>query len=438
MSRILHLIMMLSLALLAAACDDNPAQPGGSHATLSGHVSMRDDSVVVSGATVALIAGIPYRVVAGPVTTGADGFYQFKNAPAGDWNLFVFADGRILADPAQGRVTITRASRITRDITMIPSDLWGGGNRFIVGRVTDQATGKPVAGAFVSSFLLSVWHDFAGVMIDAEDMTDADGRYRIAPVDLNLDPGGLRIVHPLGVSRDGYAPFYMMDVPLADTDTLYTLDITLVRAGSGGTLQGRIVDANGPVANLPVALDFVGIPFDSLFTPNVIKGRDDPRNVPLLGKAVRTDTEGRFEIKNLSPGTYFIDPAFLPDDGYVTGYDEAGIVELQGNEVIDTGDIGVLPALLPVSPANGAVVAGPRPTLRWQTVAGADGYELFTGAGHVLDFERNIIGANEYTFDADLAVGTPVRWIIRAYRTVPPYDETIAEFETIQTFTVGE
>ena len=160
--------------------------------------------------------------------------------------------------------------------------------------------------------------------------------------------------------------------------------------------------------------------------------------MPLLGSAVRTDAAGRFRIEDLAPGTYFIDAGYLADDGYVGTYDEAAQVEIQGEEVVDAGDIRVIPALLPISPLNGAVVHDARPVLRWDAVPGADRYRLSAGAGHLLSFDRNIVGATEFQFESDIPVGLHIRWLVTAYRSATPYDEEIAKFETLPTFSVAE
>lgn len=435
---ILHIIPVLVFVI---GCDDDPSNPGGGtgrQAPLSGHVTMLYDSVAVVGAKVVLVDALPYRIIAGPVITDTDGYFAFDNPPRGDWYLFVFADGRLMMDAADARVSIQRISPVTRDIEMIASDLWGGGNRFIAGRVTDATTGDPIEGAYVSSFFWTVWHNFAGIVIDAEDVTDAGGRYQVAPINLMIDTSTFRIINPVGVSKEGYAPFYMMDVPIPDVDTTYVLDVALERMGSGATLRGRIVSEGGPVPGLPVGLDFVGIPLDTLTVNNVSKSGGEARRVPLLGSAVRTDATGRFRIEDLAPGTYFIDAGYLADDGYVAFYDEATQVEIHGDEVVDAGDIRVIPALLPISPPNGAVLHDTRPVLQWEAVPGADRYHLSAGAGHSLSFDRDIVGATEFQFESDIPVGLHVRWLITAYRSATPYDEEIAKFETLPTFSVAE
>ena len=442
MRRSLNVISMVTLALFVATCGDDPAKPGGPgspHTSLSGHLTVVYDSVAVVGARVALVAAFPYRVVDGPVTTDTDGFFRFDNPPAGDWYLFVFADSVFMFDTDNARVSVRRGAHIARDIEMVRSELWGKTGRLITGRVTDARTGRPIAGAYVSGWMGSVYHNFVGITIDVETLTDADGRYAVAPINIFLYPPS-RVSHPLGVSKEGYAPFYTMSVPVPeDPDSIYVLDVALERLGGGATARGRIVDTNGrALANLPVALDFVGIPLDSLFGGAIPAGGDDGSNVPLLGATLRTDSKGFFVFRDLTPGTYFVDAGFLPDDGYVGGWDEAGVFEVTGPSAIDLGDIYVLPALVPLSPANGAVVHDPRPVVRWKAIPGANRYQLSAGGGHFLEYTRDIVGATELRFDANISAGTHVRWIVRAYRTASPYDEVIAEFEAVQLFIVAE
>jgi len=93
---------------------------------------------------------------------------------------------------------------------------------------------------------------------------------------------------------------------------------------------------------------------------------------------------------------------------------------------------------VPLSPPNGAVVFMPRPTVSWQAIPGADRYQLAAGAGHFLDYERDIVGGTSYQFDFDLPPGAHVRWTVRAFRTATPFDEEVSTFEAVQTFSTGE
>jgi hypothetical protein len=441
MRRVFFILLYTSLLSPLPACDDDPTGTGGSggytHTSLSGQVTIASESVPVAGAKVALVEPLPYRVVDGPVTSDAQGRFQFENPPVGDWFLFVFGDSVLMFNTGDARVSVRRGQRIEHNIEMIRSALWGTSWRRIVGRVTDAQTGDPVEGAYVSGLFPNVWPNFVGISIDSEDITDADGRYEVAPVQWFT---GSSIFYPLGVARDGYAPFHVMDLPLdADPDSLYVLDVALERAGDGATVRGRVVDPAGkPLANLPVALDYSGIPIDTLLGNGPVKGDDDPGNVPLLGSTARTHPDGTFEIRDLIPGTYWLDAAFLPDDGYVGGWDDSALFEIAGTEVLDLGDVYVLPALLPLAPANGATVSDSRPVLRWEAVPGADRYELHAGPGHYLNFERDITGVTEFEFDFDLPPGTRFRWTIQAFRTATPFDEVVAQFEAVQAFTVAE
>jgi hypothetical protein len=111
---------------LAVACDDGPSNPGGANSTtrsLSGHVTLLYEGLGVARAKVALVEAVPYRVVAGPVTTDTEGFYTFLNPPVGDWYLFVFSDSAFVFDVADARVTIPWNSSVTHDVELIRSEL---------------------------------------------------------------------------------------------------------------------------------------------------------------------------------------------------------------------------------------------------------------------------------------------------------------------------
>lgn len=432
--------LLLTIATLWFGCSDEDVTSTGipSVTNLSGRVYSQFDSLAVEGAKVALIEGVPYRVIAGPTTTDASGHFEFSNPPAGDWYLFVFTGSMLMLDPADARVSIRSGERISRDIAMIPSELWDGGPPLVVGVVTDADTGEPISGAYVSGFGGSVFHNFEGIMIDAEDITDETGNYSVSAIRLFLG-GASGVINPLGVSKEGYAPFYIMDVPMSDPpDSLNVLDVALERAKAEATIQGRVVLGNIPLRDVPVAIDYMGIPLDSLMANSAEKRGSDPQRVPLLGMATRTNRYGRFEIEGVPPGTYFIDAAYFSDDGYVSVYDESGILQIRDDEIVDVGDIAVIPAILPVSPVNQEVVTDPSPLFVWQPIPGADRYRLRAGLGHFLDFERDIVGATSYQLEEELPAGTRVRWTVSAYRTATPYDEEIASFEAASTFTIGE
>ncbi|MDH4337877.1 MAG: carboxypeptidase regulatory-like domain-containing protein [Candidatus Krumholzibacteria bacterium] len=437
MARLLRLAPVLALVLMITACDDEPTGTGGSntyvHTSVSGHITMAYSGAPVIGARVALVEPLPYRVVNGPVTTDNNGHYSLGNPPAGDWYLFVFSDSALVFDTDDVRVSVRRGQRIKRDIEMMRSELWGMNPPRIAGTVTDARNGRPLEGAYVSGFAFATWHSFVGISIDVEDMTDAAGQYSVVPMEVFNSPGTAQ----LGISKEGYAPIYMLDVPLpADPDSVLVFDVALQPADGNSAIHGRVVDVNGrAVDGLPVALDYTTIPYPPRNGP--AKGDDKPQRVPVLGASLRTDAKGVFEFNDLPPGTYYIDAGFLPDDGYVGSVADDPIFEVAGDELVDVGDLRVVPAVVPLSPANGSTGVDRRPILRWEPVPGADSYQVQAGTGHFLDLSRTVTEP-EFQFEEDFAPGARVRWYIRAYRDADPFDETIAESEVAEMFTVAE
>lgn len=433
--------LLLSALLLFPACDDDSTQPGGSGGTrasadLSGQVTIAYEDIPLAGARVVLVRPLPYDVVAGPVLTGSDGRYAFQEAPAGDWFVFVFGDSVLMLDTDDARVTVGGFGHAIHDITMIRSDLWGTGTHRLQGRVTDALTGDPIQGAYVSALFGIVYHSFVGIETGYEDVTDADGRYSLEAI--ALIGGNFTVLYPVAASAEGYAPFGMENVPLPmDPDSVYTLDIQLQRLQGTASVHGTVTDTSGrPLADVPVALDFTAIPLDTLHAASPGKGADEPRRVPLLGKTVRSDARGQFEIRGLTPGTYFVDAGFLPDDGWVSAYSER-VFEVAGVEKIELGRVVVLPAIRPLSPANGAVIHDTQPVLRWKAVPGTDWYRVSVGTGHALGDLANTTEP-QAQFPYQIEPGAHIRWIVTAYRASGNYGDPIAEFEAVQMFTVTE
>lgn len=423
------------LCFLAAGCgSDSSTRPTATTGYLHGYIHSMTDSVVIANASVSLIEPIPYRVVAGPVGTDASGHYVLPDAPAGNWYLFVIEGNHFMFDPERARVSVEPGDSVLHNVDMLRSELWNDDGVHYEGTVTDATTGQPIAGAFVSAMAFGVRNSFDGVPI-SEAITDASGHYRIEATSW-LIGGVFGVAHPFGVTKEGFAPYFVADVPVGDAsaDTVYTLNVALAPSQAHGAIRGRVRYLNSYMRNIPVALDYSTFPVDSIL--GVASKGDGPRRTSLLGSAVRTDGAGRFSIGELEPGTYFIDVAFLPDDGFsvlqAIDQERKILVELKEGQTLDVGTIQLGTTMQPIAPLNGEVVSDSSPLLRWSSVPGAEFYRLSAGSTHLLNFSREVTQPF-YEFEFPLPPGTPVRWIVSAHHG----QDTIASFETVATFSIS-
>ncbi|HSX59919.1 MAG TPA: carboxypeptidase regulatory-like domain-containing protein [Tahibacter sp.] len=167
------------------------------------------------------------------------------------------------------------------------------------GRVTDQATGLPIANATVAAGALvpptfGLW----GFVAEATAQTDADGRYvlegfgseDVALVTRQAGSGwidrGWSDVECSGANRfcnDAATPFTLLDFFAQPHPA--GIDFAIAR---GATLSGRVVFAGSgaPAANYAVAAV--------------------PASHGLAGKPVFTDAQGNFSVGGLTPESYFL------------------------------------------------------------------------------------------------------------------------------------
>jgi len=438
MTTVTRVCALTFFCALSAACDGTSItrDAGSTRGYLHGYVTSLVDSTAMAGASVSLVEAVPYRVVAGPVMTDVDGHYAFPDAPVGSWYIFLHTRNYFMFDTADPRVTVEPGKTVQRDIALVESELWDDNGDHFAGIVTDAETGEPIVGAYVSSTAFSVTNSFFGIPFN-EAITDSLGYYRVQVSSWLVGAPG-RIAHPLGVTKEGYAPFFDSDIPLLDpmTDSTYTVDVPLSRSDTRGVIRGRVRGPRGYLANIPVAFDYSTFPLTDILA-DASKKTHDPQPTSLLGASVRTDASGRFAIGHLAAGTYYVAVAFLPDDGYVqliTSIDleHRVLIELEEGEERDIGTVDVVKAIRPIAPPNGAILTDHSPTLRWTSVPGATWYRLSAGSGHLLDFIRDM-DVPAYMFDTELPPGTPIRW------TVTAYDGTVrvATFEAVSTFYIS-
>lgn len=196
--------------------------------------------------------------------TDEQGQFCFERLPAGAFRVEIAPDK--FASPGWQEVVFTAGEVLERSF-VVPRGF------LLTGRITDAATGAPIAGAVVGEG----WTKFKAVR------SDQDGRYR-------LEGAGSTGRNEVYCSADGYssgrAP---RPAPLTDSTVL---DFALQR---GNAVVGVVVDREGkPIAGLYVGL-----------FGTVHDGKNQFHDWP----SGRTDGEGRFRVQGLRedlPGTLIV------------------------------------------------------------------------------------------------------------------------------------
>ena len=421
------LIAILALAASFAACGDDSPTGSGSFARVTGTVFSLPDSSPVQ-AKVVIVDGSGYTVVGGPATTNNSGRFAVNNLPGGSFFLFVFTNAHLMFEPTAAQVTLVRGQTLERDVALIPA-IWGNAPFKISGIVTDALTRRPVAGAFVSQGFSATWNGYQGISLPWECVTGADGRYQIdlifafnAPLDT--------VPLPVAASAEGYDSYISMPIdPPAPPDSVVRLDITLTQGGPTGGIRGRVLVDSLPVEGVPVALDYFGDL--SASSPSHKSGRSDElHRVPVMGKTAVSDANGEFMITELTPGYYGVDPAYLPDDGYVGTFVYRTTVA--AGEVADVGDVEVIRSFNEIAPLRGSRTTDTTPTFEWESVRGVAYYALSISI--VFFFNGTNVGnVTQYELPASFLRGSNVRWFVTAYDA---NDVRIARFETFPTFSI--
>ncbi|MDZ7371126.1 MAG: carboxypeptidase regulatory-like domain-containing protein, partial [candidate division KSB1 bacterium] len=221
------------------------------------------------------------------------GEYSLRHLDAGDYYVVATAENYDIQFYRNGRSPMDADPVHVDDgaaVTGIDFNLkkLAGGAGAISGRVTDEATGTPIAGAWIVA--LSRKSPFAQKNLFA--VSDASGNYKISNV-----PDDTYLV---AAYANGYLPEYYENAyamvkakpVIVKGQEVPNIDFPLAK---GGTISGKVTAGEGkPVAGAIIAAQ----PFDN--RPALL----DIPGVNIVRQTAVTDEEGKYIISGLPEGTY--------------------------------------------------------------------------------------------------------------------------------------
>ncbi len=271
--------------------------------TITGRV-VGPDGETIGGATVGVVTAFmpPYQWETG--ATAEDGSFEFTvgvQAPQRMTFVAARAEG-YAAGGAMSRDGGPLEVRLSRETASVS------------GTVSD-AEGRPIEGARIEAMMLQGQgggdEEVAGFFVDWEHapsvLTDAEGHFTLGGL-----PPGVRAM--LAVSAEGFATFRNVNpqgLPLTgqDEELAYTLR-------PGGVIAGRVTHDGEPIANIGVRAF----------------GEQDGS---VGWGTARTDAEGRYEIREVGPGTYAVTLHGGPEDLVATPVENVTVKPGERTENVD-------------------------------------------------------------------------------------------------------
>ncbi|MDY0109919.1 MAG: hypothetical protein RBT60_08295 [Candidatus Krumholzibacteria bacterium] len=404
------LAILAVLTALGAGCADGDGSASTSGPTtpdppdapgpLEIAVRHRNDGAPAAGVKIAVLTSAN-RLAAPPARSDSTGLSRFAIGEIGDaggWlyvmaftgdSLFVHELPPPLAwpPPASRRRDQPSAESVPPSAVVLVGTLIQTGELpRITGTVVAAGTGEPLAGAFVS--LSPYLTGYLGRTNTSDDITLADGIFRVSDVPFAVDPisGNIWQVLPLLVTCADYLPAAWLHQPRPGDLNIDITDvvITLAPAGAGtAVLTGVVRFGGAPVADLPVGLGSPGAP-----AGKENGGGDDESNhgdngdhidkaaAGWPGRVTRTCPDGRFTFAALPAGAYVVQPAYLPDDGWLFPNQPANRAwTVAAGATVETDTMQVLRTIVPLTPL-GTVTSVPD-RFAWEMVPEADGYALY-------------------------------------------------------------
>lgn len=354
-------------ALLAGGCHDDFPPPGGDGLLVEVYdVTTARPVPGVKVLVMDLAANVPLRA---PAVTNGAGYVMLDVYPGDDRAVLVFggADWRMYgaaslawkAVPPEV-LPLTPPARML-ELAMEPADSVSGSR--VSGIVRDAVSGRPLAGAFVSTDdRLLGYTQLPG---PGDDVTLADGAFSVAGVRfIERTPGVFRQGDPLVVLHRGYRPrLWFFDGAAGGPPASITgQEILLEPDGDGptGSLHGRVLLAGEPAAGVRVGLGCAAV---------------DKASLGLPGRTALTDSAGVFAFADLPPGDYRVQPGFAVGDGVMdpNAWSQPRRTVTAGGDT-DAGDVPVLHEIVPRYPPDGASADRNLRLFEWSAVPGAVSY----------------------------------------------------------------
>lgn len=451
--RLLIVLLGVTVVLWLASCGDDSTTPEATTGSLMGTITDTENDGPVVGAAV-LVVTDEFAVVQ-VVATDAAGAFAMSDLPNGSYLIYALDENFLLVEWHEARIRITNGHTTEADLLMVPSDHTELLTYRIEGRVTDADTGAPLMGAWV----LPIGYGEAGNSVRyltnnsglVAAVSGADGRYSLPkwPIRNDYPDGPVLGLGAVSCAAGGFRPrTFVGTVPSspdmewletgwlpAPADSVLVLDIALEAIPAGGlpasetgTIRGRIVHDSVPqaevmvTATLTILADLDTIP--------------DPEKIAVPGGSMLSRADGTFDL-HLEPGWYAVRPGMMPDDGWRPG--ATPMMEVVAGQTIEYGDLGVTPAILPVSPERGAVVPYPLTTLIWTSVPRAERYQIEIQSDRGYYFATATTDTFYGFFEpSGIEPGSAIyRWEVHAMMLMdPPFYTRINSFEVPATFTV--
>lgn len=452
------ILALAALGLLWVGCGKSKSKaplPGG---YIGGGVSKTKGGGAVPGAAVLLVNTNDMTVASGMAITDAEGQYRIDGVPPGSYTVMVLHDSLVVHEKPSPQALIESNKLTTYDIGMVPLGFAGVGGYHIEGTVTDASTSDPVPGAYVGpAVMVRGEHDiYAQGFALWSGVTDSLGHFNVPAVPFEMQSESGLI--PISVTKEGYEQFTLIgdgpSVPLVIPPLLplpsegRTLEVSVamqpLSPTGTGSLKGSLTSFGEPLPNV-----LVGVSLAYVSEPDTFRA-PPASHVPVPQKVARTNAHGDFLVTGLTPGYYWVDPAFEQDDGYVMS-DYAG--PFAGYCLVEPGatyDLGVLEvgrAISPVAPENRSTVKETTPELRWTEAPEGPGlvfvdYEVQYGTGYIMDKRATNLTEPRWQVPEAKAfsIGDVVRWTVigRAYNTTTQDTVAVAEFEWPATFKVAQ